>query len=230
MKTIGLLGGMSWQSTIEYYRILNEEVASRLGGLHSAKIVMYSVDFDGIAEMQRRGDWMTAGRVLAEAAQGLERAGADMVLICANTMHIVADAVQQAVRIPLVHLADVTAARVKRAGLTRVGLLGTRYTMEKDFLKDRLASHGLTVHVPEAEDREEVHRIIYEDLCRGIITEESRRRVKDVAERLAARGAEGILLGCTELPLLIRPGDLSVPEFDTTRIHAETAVEMALCE
>jgi len=230
MKTIGLLGGMSWQSTIEYYRILNEEVASRLGGLHSAKIVMYSVDFDGIAEMQRRGDWMTAGRVLAEAAQGLERAGADMVLICANTMHIVADAVQQAVRIPLVHLADVTAARVKRAGLTRVGLLGTRYTMEKDFLKDRLASHGLTVHVPEAEDREEVHRIIYEELCRGIITEESRRRVKDVAERLAARGAEGILLGCTELPLLIRPGDLSVPEFDTTRIHAETAVEMALCE
>jgi aspartate racemase len=230
MKTIGLLGGMSWQSTIEYYRILNEEVASRLGGLHSAKIVMYSVDFDGIAEMQRRGDWMTAGRVLAEAAQGLERAGADMVLICANTMHIVADAVQQAVRIPLVHLADVTAARVKRAGLTRVGLLGTRYTMEKDFLKDRLASHGLTVHVPEAEDREEVHRIIYEELCRGIITEESRRRVKDVAERLAARGAEGILLGCTELPLLIRPGDLSVPEFDTTRIHAETAVEMALSD
>lgn len=230
MKTIGLLGGMSWQSTIEYYRILNEEVASRLGGLHSAKIVMYSVDFDGIAEMQRRGDWVTAGRVLAEAAQGLERAGADMVLICANTMHIVADAVQQAVRIPLVHLADVTAARVKRAGLTRVGLLGTRYTMEKDFLKDRLASHGLTVHVPEAEDREEVHRIIYEELCRGIITEESRRRVKDVAERLAARGAEGILLGCTELPLLIRPGDLSVPEFDTTRIHAETAVEMALSD
>jgi len=230
MKTIGLLGGMSWQSTIEYYRILNEEVASRLGGLHSAKIVMYSVDFDGIPEMQRRGDWMTAGRVLAEAAQGLERAGADMVLICANTMHIVADAVQQAVRIPLVHLADVTAARVKRAGLTRVGLLGTRYTMEKDFLKDRLASHGLTVHVPEAEDREEVHRIIYEELCRGIITEESRRRVKDVAERLAARGAEGILLGCTELPLLIRPGDLSVPEFDTTRIHAETAVEMALSD
>lgn len=230
MKTIGLLGGMSWQSTIEYYRILNEEVASRLGGLHSAKIVMYSVDFDGIAEMQRRGDWVTAGRVLAEAAQGLERAGADMVLICTNTMHIVADAVQQAVRIPLVHLADVTAARVKRAGLTRVGLLGTRYTMEKGFLKDRLASLGLTVHVPEAEDREEVHRIIYEELCRGIITEESRRRVKDVAERLAARGAEGILLGCTELPLLIRPGDLSVPEFDTTRIHAETAVEMALCE
>jgi aspartate racemase len=230
MKTIGLLGGMSWQSTIEYYRILNEEVASRLGGLHSAKLVLYSVDFDEIAEMQRGGDWDAAGRVLAEAAHGLERAGADMVLICANTMHIVADAVQRAVRIPLVHLADVTAARVRRAGLTRVGLLGTRYTMEKDFLKDRLTSHDLTVLVPEAEDREDVHRIIYEELCRGIITEESRRRVKDVAERLAARGAEGILLGCTELPLLIRPGDLSVPEFDTTRIHAEAAVEMALSE
>jgi aspartate racemase len=230
MKTIGLLGGMSWQSTIDYYRILNDEVARRLGGLHSAKIVMYSVDFSEIAEMQRRGEWDAAGAVLAEAARNLERADADMVLIGANTMHLVADAVQQAVRIPLVHIADATAARVRQAGLTGVGLLGTRYTMEKDFLKDRLASHGLTVYVPDAEDREEVHRIIYEELCLGIITEESRKRVTEAAERLVGQGAEGILLSCTELPLLIRPGDLSVPDFDTTRIHAERAVELALSE
>jgi len=230
MKTIGLLGGMSWQSTIDYYRILNEEVARRLGGLHSAKIVMYSVDFSEIAEMQRRGEWDATGAVLAEAARNLERADADMVLIGANTMHLVADAVQQAVRIPLVHIADATAARVRQAGLTRVGLLGTRYTMEKDFLKDRLASHGLTVYVPDAEDREEVHRIIYEELCLGIITEESRKRVTEAAERLVGQGAESILLSCTELPLLIRPGDLSVPDFDTTRIHAERAVELALSE
>jgi len=228
MKTIGLLGGMSWQSTIEYYRIINEEVGRRLGGLHSAKMVVYNVDFSEIAEMQRRGEWDAAGERLAEAARALERAGADLVLICANTMHIVADAVQQAVRIPLVHLADVTAARVKQAGLTRVGLLGTMYTMEKDFLKHRLSAHGLAVQVPDAEDREAVHRIIYDELCLGIITEESRRRVVDMAERLVRQGAEGILLGCTELMLLIRPGDLSVPEFDTTRIHAESAVEMAL--
>ena len=230
MKTIGLIGGMSWQSTIEYYRILNEEVARRLGGLHSAKIVLKSVDFSGIAEMQRRGDWEGAGLVLAETARSLERAGADMVLIGANTMHLVADAVRQAVHIPLVHIADATAARVRQAGLTHVGLLGTRYTMEKDFLKYRLSTYGLVVSVPEAEDRETVHRIIYDELCHGIVTAESRALVAGVAERLAARGAEGILLGCTELPLLIRPGDLSVPDFDTTRIHAERAVELALSE
>jgi aspartate racemase len=230
VKTIGLIGGMSWQSTIEYYRILNEEVARRLGGLHSAKIVLKSVDFSGIAEMQRRGDWEGAGLVLAETARSLERAGADMVLIGANTMHLVADAVRQAVHIPLVHIADATAARVRQAGLTHVGLLGTRYTMEKDFLKYRLSTYGLVVSVPEAEDRETVHRIIYDELCHGIVTAESRALVAGVAERLAARGAEGILLGCTELPLLIRPGDLSVPDFDTTRIHAERAVELALSE
>lgn len=230
MRMIGLLGGMSWQSTIEYYRIINETAARRLGGLHSAKILMYSVDFAEIAEMQQRGEWDAAGAALAEAARGLERAGADIVLICANTMHLVADAVQRAVRIPLVHIADATAARVRQAGLTHVGLLGTRYTMEKNFLKDRLSSHGLTVHVPDAEDRETVHRIIYDELCHGIVTAESRARVAEVAERLAGRGAQGILLGCTELPLLIRPGDLSVPEFDTTLIHAESAVELALSE
>lgn len=167
---------------------------------------------------------------LAEAARNLERAGADLVLICANTMHLVADAVQQAVRIPVIHVADVTAAKVRQAGLVHVGLLGTRYTMEKVFLKDRLSSHGLKVSVPEAEERDEVHRIIFDELCRGIVTEESRRCIADISQRLAGRGAEGIVLGCTELSLLIRPGDLPLPVFDTTAIHAESAVETALTD
>jgi aspartate racemase len=219
---------MSWQSTIEYYRIINEAVSRRLGGLHSARIVLYSLDFGEIEKLQRQGDWETAGSLLAEAARSLQRAGADFVLICANTMHIVAEAVQQAVRIPVVHVADVTAAGIRRAGLECVGLLGTRYTMEKHFLKQRLASHGLKVIIPDEEDRITVHRVIFEELCRGKILTSSRQSLVDMVERMAERGAEGVILGCTELSLLIRPEDLPLPVFDTTVIHAESAVEMAL--
>ncbi|HEY8529952.1 MAG TPA: aspartate/glutamate racemase family protein [Paenibacillaceae bacterium] len=228
MKTIGLLGGMSWQSTVVYYRIINEAAAGRLGGLHSARMVLYSVDFAEIAELQRRDDREAAGAVLARGAQALERAGAELLLIGANTMHIAADAVQRAVRIPLLHVADAAAEAVRRAGVGRIGLLGTRFTMEKDFLKRRLTRHGLEVTVPGEEDRAAVHRIIFEELCLGIVSEDSRRRLTDIMERLIRAGAEGIVLGCTELSLIIRPEAMPYPVFDTTRIHAESAVEAAL--
>jgi aspartate racemase len=228
MKTIGLLGGMSWQSTVSYYRIINEATAERLGGLHCARMVLYNVDFAEIAEMQRKDAWEAAGAVLARGAQALEKAGADLLLIGANTMHLVADAVQRAVRIPLLHVADATAERARRAGVERVGLLGTRFTMEKEFLKQRLGSHGLQVSVPGEEDRAVVHRIIYEELCQGIISEDSRRLLTDIMDRLIRAGAEGIILGCTELALIIPPEAMPYPVFDTTRIHAESAVEAAL--
>jgi len=230
MKTIGLLGGMSWHSTLAYYRHINETTARRLGGLHSARLLLYSVDFADIERMQRSDDWDGAGRALAQAAQALERAGADLLLIGTNMMHRVADAVQRAVRIPLLHVADATAARIRQAGLTRVGLLGTRYTMEHDFLKSRLAAHGLQVMVPSEEDRKTVHRIIFEELCQGVFLDESRRRMMDVVERLAGQGAEGVIWGCTEIALLLRPKDSPLPVFDTTLIHAESAVAAALGE
>ena len=228
MKTIGLLGGMSWQSTMVYYRIINEAMARKLGGLHSARIVLYSVDFAEIEKMQRQDEWEAAGFRLAEAARNVERAGADFALICAITMHKVADAVQQAIRIPFVHAADVTADRIRQAGFDCAGLLGTRYTMEKDFFKQRLSAHGLRVLIPDEEDRKTVHGVILEELCQGKISTRSRELVVDMVERMAERGAKGIILGCTELSLLIRPGDLPVPVFDTTAIHAESAVEKAL--
>ncbi|MFI1397331.1 aspartate/glutamate racemase family protein [Streptomyces sp. NPDC020681] len=228
MRTIGLIGGMSWESSAEYYRLLNELVRDRLGGLHSARCVLHSVDFAEIEELQVAGDWERAGEILAEAGRGLEAAGADLLLICTNTMHKVADQVADAVGIPLLHLGDATATAVRSAGLSRVGLLGTAFTMEQDFYRDRLASHGLTVLTPDAEGRAEVHRVIYEELCLGVVRDESRAAYQDVIGKLVAGGAEGIVLGCTEIELLIGAADSPVPVFPTTRLHAEAAVDAAL--
>jgi aspartate racemase len=226
--TIGLIGGMSWESSAQYYRIANELVRDRLGGLHSARCVLYSVDFAEIEALQASGDWDTAGGLLASAARSLEAAGADLLLLCTNTMHKVADQVQAAVRIPLLHLADTTAAAVRAAGLATVGLLGTAFTMEQDFYRGRLAAHGLTVLVPDAPDRALVHEVIYGELCRGVVREESRAAYRAVIERLVARGAEGVILGCTEIELLIGVADSPVPIFPTTRLHIEAAVDRAL--
>lgn len=239
MKTIGLIGGMSWESTAEYYRIINETVRDRLGGLHSAKIVLVSVDFAEIEAMQVGGRWNDAGQALAAAARQLEAAGAEVILICTNTMHKVADAVEAATSLPLLHLADATARQILAwkspisGGATHqtktVGLLGTAFTMEQAFYKDRLASHGHTVLVPEEADRAIVHRIIYEELCLGIVREESRAEYVRIMQSLIDRGAQGIVLGCTEIELLIDPeGESAVPLFPTSRIHAEAAVDWAL--
>lgn len=227
MKTVGLLGGMSWESTIPYYRLINEGVKARLGGLHSAKLLLHSVDFAEIEQLQRAGDWDAAGVQLARAAQGLERAGAELLLIGTNTMHKVAPTIEAAVGIPLLHVADVTADAVKRAGRDTVGLLGTRFTMEQDFYIDRLRSHGLTVYVPDADDREIVHRVIFQELCLGRLEGASRDAYRQVMSRLVDRGAQGIILGCTEIALLVGEADASVPLFDTTRIHADAAVAFA---
>ncbi|MFD6539778.1 aspartate/glutamate racemase family protein [Streptomyces goshikiensis] len=228
MKTIGLLGGMSWESTAEYYRLLNELTRERLGGLHSARCVLYSVDFAEIERLQAGGLWSEAGEVLAAAAGSLEAAGADLVLICTNTMHKVADQVQAGISVPLLHLADATADAVKAAGARRVGLLGTAFTMEQDFYRGRLAAAGLDVRVPDAAGRALVHRVIYEELCQGIVREESRAAYRRVIGQLVADGAEGIILGCTEIELLVGAADSPVPVFPTARIHAEAAVEAAL--
>ena len=229
MKTIGLIGGMSWESTVSYYRLINTAVKEQLGGLHSAKCVLYSVDFAEVEELQRRGQWPEAAKLLVGAAQSVEKAGADFVLICTNTMHKLADTVQAGIGIPLLHIADATAEKVKQAGFQRVGLLGTRFTMEEDFYRGRLAGGlGLEVMVPNTEDREAVHRIIYEELCVGTIRPESRAQLAGIMRRLVEMGAEGIILGCTELGLLVGVEDCHVPLFDTTRVHALAAVECAL--
>jgi aspartate racemase len=229
MKVIGLIGGMSWESTVEYYRLINESVKERLGGLHSAKCVLYSVDFAEVEELQRRGQWPQAAQLLVGAAQSVEKAGADFVLICTNTMHKLADVVQAGIGIPLLHIADATVEKVKQAGLQRLGLLGTRFTMEEDFYRSRLANQfGLEVMIPDTKDRETVHRIIYEELCVGTIRPESRGQVANIMSRLVEMGAEGIILGCTELGLLVGVEDCHVPLFDTTRVHALAAVEQAL--
>jgi aspartate racemase len=227
MKTIGLLGGMSWESTIPYYRLINEAVKQRLGGLHSAKLLLHSVDFAQIEACQRAGDWDAAGAHLAQAARGLQMAGAELLLIGANTMHKVAPAIEAAIDIPLLHVADATAQAVRSAGIARVGLLGTRFTMEQDFYVDRLASHGLEVLVPPSADRDEIHRVIYAELCQGRFEDASRRVFRRVMTDLVARGVGGIILGCTEIGLLVDAGDAAVPQFDTTRLHALAAVEAA---
>ena len=227
-RVIGMLGGMSWESTAEYYRLANEGVRDRLGGLHSARIVLASVDFAEIEALQTVGDWDRAGDILAAEAAGLEAAGAELLVLCTNTMHKVADRIQAAVGIPLLHLADATADAVHAAGLTSVGLLATGFTMEQDFYRDRLAGHGLRVLVPDAEDRAEVHRIIYEELCLGVVREESRRFYRQVIDRLVAAGAQGVILGCTEIELLIQAADSSVPVFPTTRLHVDAALAAAL--
>ena len=228
MRTLGLLAGMSWESSIPYYRIINERVRDRLGGLHSAQLLMYSVDFAGIEELQRAGDWAEAGRQLASAAAALQRAGAQAIVICTNTMHKVTAPIEAASGLPLLHIADATALQVRAAGLQRIGLLGTRFTMEQDFYSGRLAAHGLDVLVPEAGQRDQVHRIIYDELCRGQVLQPSRAIYRDIMADLVARGAQGIILGCTEIGLLVGPGDTDVPTFDTTRIHAESAADWAL--
>ena len=229
MKTIGLIGGMSWESTIPYYRQINETIRERLGGLHSAKIVLYSVDFHEIERLQHAGDWDAAGAILAEAARSLEAAGAAFLVLCTNTMHKVAARIEAAVNIPLLHIADPTAAEIKRAGYSTVGLLGTRFTMEQAFYRDRLSEHhGLRVVVPESDDRETVHRIIYEELCLGVVKPESREAYRKVMRSLAANGAQAIILGCTEISLLVDQQDSDVPLFDTTAIHARIAAEEAL--
>lgn len=229
MKTIGLIGGMSWESTMPYYSHINETVKDRLGGLHSARLVLYSVDFHDIERLQHAGDWTGAGAVLADAARSLEAAGADFLVLCTNTMHKIAPAIEDAVGIPLLHIADPTAAAIHRAGHLRVGLLGTRFTMEEAFYRDRLRDrHGLRVVVPDGADREVVHRIIYEELCLGMVRAESRAAYLDVMGKLAAQGAEAIILGCTEISLLVNQSDCEIPLFDTTALHASAAAEEAL--
>jgi aspartate racemase len=226
MLTIGMLGGMSWESSAEYYRLANVLVRERVGGLHSAKIVLHSVDFAEIERMQVEGRWDDAGKALAEAATGVQAAGADFLLICTNTMHKVFDQVQAAVGIPVLHLGDTTAQAIKDAGLTTVGLLGTGFTMDQPFYRERLESHGLRVLLPSAQDRATVHRIIYEELCLGVVRDESRRAYQDVISRFD--GAEGIILGCTEIELLIGQADVPLPVFPTTRLHVEAAVDRAV--
>jgi aspartate racemase len=229
MKTIGLLGGMSWESTVPYYAQVNQTVRERLGGLHSAQVVLYSVDFHVVERHQHDGDWDAAGELLAEAAVALEAAGADFIVLCTNTMHKVASAIESAVEIPLFHIADPTAEAIRRAGFRRIGLLGTRFTMEQDFYRERLRKlHGLDVFVPDADDRAIVHRIIYDELCVGKVTDESREEYRRIMRALVDDGAQAIILGCTEIMLLVGDGDASVPLFDTTSIHARSAALHAL--
>ena len=228
MKTIGLIGGMSWESSLEYYRIINEETKRRLGGLHSAKSLMYSVDFAEIEELQHKGDWETATHMMIDAAKHLENGGADFVLICTNTMHKMAKDVEKAIAIPLLHIADPTAEAIKAQGLTKVALLGTKYTMEQDFYKGRLIEKfGLDVITPNDTDRQTVHDIIYNELCLGEIKTQSKRQFVEIIKRLERDGAQGIILGCTEIGLLIKQADVSLPVFDTTQLHAEAAVAAA---
>jgi aspartate racemase len=229
MKTIGMLGGMSWESSIEYYRIINETVKEKLGGLHSAKSLMYSVDFAEIETLQSEGDWDEATQALIGAARHLEAGGADFLVICTNTMHKMADEVETAIGIPLLHIADATADAIKAQGLSKIGLLGTRFTMEEDFYAGRLIEkHALDVLIPDAEDREIVHRVIYDELVLGEIKAESREQYKRIIEKLIDAGAQGVILGCTEIGLLVKDEDSRVLLFDTTTIHAVAAVEMAL--
>lgn len=230
MLRIGLLGGMSWESSAEYYRLANELVRERLGGLHSAECVLFSVDFAEIEAMQSEGRWHDAARLLSAAARSLESAGAELLVLCTNTMHKVADEIQGAVSIELLNVIDVTAAAVQGAGLSTVGLLGTAFTMEQDFYRSRLVSHGLEVIIPDDDDRGSVHRVIYEELCVGVVTEASREAYRDIIGRLGAAGAEGIIFGCTEIELLIRPKDVDLPVFPTTRLHVEAAVGLALAQ
>jgi len=231
MKTIGLIGGMSWESSIEYYRIINETAKENLGALHSARSIMYSVDFADIETLQHQGKWKEAGKLLSEAAKSLEKGGADFVVLCTNTMHKVADEIQAHINIPFLHIADATARRIKDSGIRKIGLLGTRFTMEEDFYKARLSQkYGLDVMIPIAPEREIVHRVIYDELVLGKIQQESREKYTEIIEGLVKDGAEGVILGCTEIGLLVHPEDCRVPLFDTTRIHAEAAVDFALAE
>lgn len=229
MKTIGLIGGMSWESTTEYYRIINEAIKEKLGGLHSAKIVLYSADMEEITLLQHEEKWDELTDLMIDAAKRVERSGSDLLLICTNTMHKMAEQVARSIAIPLLHIADATAERIVSLNLKRVALLGTRFTMEQDFYKGRLRDrYNLKVIIPSEADRQDVHNMIYQELCAGKIKSSSKEQLKATIRRLVSNGAQGIILGCTELPLLIKQDDSPVPVFDTTRIHAEAAVEYAL--
>ena len=229
MKTIGLIGGMSWESTLEYYKIINETVKEKLGDLHSAKCILYSVDFEDINNLQHNGKWNDLTRIMIDAAQRIERAGADFILICTNTMHKMADKIQDNISIPLLHIVDATAEKIKEKEIKKVGLIGTKFTMEEDFYKKILEEkYDIKVVIPEEREREIIHRIIYDELCLGIKKQKSKDRIKKIIDNLILKNTEGIILGCTELPILIKQKDIDIPLFDTTRIHATAAVEYAL--
>ncbi|MBP0980763.1 MAG: aspartate/glutamate racemase family protein [Oscillospiraceae bacterium] len=228
MKTIGLIGGMSWESTVTYYKIINETIKRELGGLHSAKILLYSVDFDEIEKYQSSGEWDKSAAVLGDAAANLEKAGADFILICTNTMHKVADAVQKRISVPILHIAEVTADVLKAKGIEKVGLLGTKYTMTQDFYKAKLIEAGIAVVIPDEAEVEMINDVIFNQLCLGIISEESRTKFVQAIEQLKAKGAQGVILGCTEIGLLIEQKDSALPVFDTTLIHAEKAALLSL--
>lgn len=228
MKLLGIIGGMSWTSTAEYYRLLNEGVAARLGGLHSARLLLHSVDFAEVAAMQKAGQWDEAGELLGDAARGLERAGAGTLLLATNTMHKVAPQIEAATTVPLLHIADVTAQAIRAAGVTRVGLLATRFTMEQDFYSSRLAAHGIETLIPGEAQRAEVHRVIFDELCRNVLLDDSRDTYRATMQGLVARGAQGMVLGCTEITLLVGQADSSVPVFDTTALHVQAALDWML--
>lgn len=228
MKTLGLIGGMSWESTVPYYRMINQQIKQALGGLHSAKMVIYSVDFYEIEELQMQGDWEKAGQILGEAARSLKKAGAEVIVVCTNTMHKVADAIERIGGLPLLHIADATAKRIHEQNLSRIGLLGTRFTMEQTFYRGRLEAQGIEVFTPNETDRAIIHRIIYDELCLGKILTASREEYRRIIGSLEQHGAQGIILGCTEITLLVGAQDASVPVFDTTAIHAEAAAAFYL--
>lgn len=228
MKTLGLIGGLSWESSTEYYRYINTFVKEELGGLNSAKCLMHSFNFAEIVEMQHNGEWEKATQAMVDAAKKLEGGGADAIVICTNTMHKMAEDLEKNVVIPLIHIADATAAKIKEQGLDAVGLLGTNFTMEQDFYKERLKKHGIDVVVPDGEDRKIVHNVIYEELCQGVVKESSKKAYLEILSRLADKGAQGVVLGCTEIPLLINQNDTSMPLFDTTYLHSKAAAEFAM--
>ena len=229
MKTMGLIGGMSWESSLEYYRIVNETVKEKLGGLHSCKCLMYSVDFGVIEALQHQNKWDELTKLMIEAAQNLKHGGADFIVICTNTMHKMAPEIETATGLNILHIADVTGAAISKDQIQKVGLLGTRFTMEGDFYKKRLKdNYDIEVIIPEDADRQIIHDIIYNELCLGIIKDDSRQKYIDIINKLCANGAEGIILGCTEIPLLIKQSDVLIPVYDTTKIHAESAVDFAL--
>lgn len=229
MKTIGMLGGMSWESTASYYKAINEGIKQQLGGLHSAKIALYSVNFEEIEKLQHQGDWQATGNILSKAAQSVEAAGADFLLICTNTMHKVAPEIESHISIPILHIADATARQLQQDNITRVGLLGTRFTMEQDFYKQRLTERfGIEVIIPDDEDRTVVHDVIYQELCLGEIRDASRDKYRVIIQKLFEQGAQAVILGCTEIALLISDEDTKVPLYDTTEIHALAAVKVAI--
>lgn len=223
MKTIGLLGGMSWESSVTYYQIINRVIKEQLGGLHSAKCILYSVDFEEIEKCQARGDWDKSAAILSKAAQSLEKAGAEFIIICTNTMHKVVDQIENAINIPILHIAEVTAQELTKKGISKVALLGTKYTMEQDFYKSKLIAQGIEVLIPDDEGIQIVNATIYKELCLGIISENSKQRFIKIIDQLTQQGAQGVILGCTEIGLLIQQGDIHTPLFDTTVIHAQVA-------